>query len=460
MAALFNGLFGGPKSAQTPISSADDADFADFAGAPDPSPASIPPGAASPAIAQVANPTSGSFAVPYTRWYRIWERASPSDFYQELFILPFVLLVVFVHVWGTRKNKRKAKGWITAHAPVLEREFAVVGFGGRKAPSLDDVQSSGLTKALGSDELVIPEELLKEKTAQEYSTYATGRQNVAFVDIKLSLFKRYNPIYLMGEYVVSFFFDSIPTPVERMEATLYAFDGKEKDLVPVPGGKQGQEIIETRSKGTNSSYDGFVWAVVNKEVMRRLRDDRYDVSLTSTKDHAKLPSWATVMTESAEVSELLVTPELIKVVEEAGDALEYLIVTDQPLDKPNKLNETIPKKRISLSLKLSSSPTTYSTTLPLFTHFLRLPDTLVQSAHFRPEVTRRLKATREEEIRKLKRVDEDEKAEERKVEGDKKKRELRDSRLKGMSAEEQRKFLDKEREKESRKSSKKMTKKA
>lgn len=245
-------------------------------------------------------------------------------------------MVVALHLWGTRKNKRKANGWIRAHAPVLEKEFAVVGFGGRKRPSLEDVQSSGLAKALTSDELVVPTELLKEKTAQEYSSYATGRQNVAFMDVKISLYKRYNPLYLLGEYLLSFFFDSMPTPVERMEATIYAFDGKEKDLVPVPGGKQGQEIIETRSRGGNSGYDGFVWAIVNKEVMRRLRDDRYDVSLTSTKDHPKLPSWATVMSESAEVTELLITPELVKAVEAAGEALEYLIVTDQPLDKPTK----------------------------------------------------------------------------------------------------------------------------
>lgn len=392
--------------------------------------------------------------------------------------------MVLVHLWGTRKNKRKAKAWITAHAPVLQKEFAAVGFGGRKAPSVDDVQSTGLAKALSSNDLVIPEELLKERTAQEYVTYATGRQNVAFVDITLSLFKRYNPLYLMGEYVLSFFFDSIATPTERMEATAYAFDGKEKELVPVPGGKQGQEIIESRSKGSNSTYDGFVWAVVNKDVMRRLRDDRYDVSLTSTKDHARLPTWATVMSESAEVSDLLITQDLIKAIEKAGDAtFEYLIVSDQPLDKPTKyvsiqtpavsersnanestprLNDTVPKKRITLSLKLpaSSTPTGHAATLPIFTHFISLPDLLVSSAHFRPEVTRRIKATRDEEIRKLKRVDEDEKAEERRSEGDRKKKELRDSRLKGMSADEQRKFLEKEREKENRKSNKKMTRKA
>lgn len=365
MAGLFNGLFGGSKSAQTPISTVDDAgdsdrrafkesscrtvanenvpliDFADFAGAPDPIPIPISSIPASASVAQAAIPTSNTFTVPYTKWYRVWERTSPRDFYQELFILPFIAVVVLVHLWGTRKNKRKAKAWITAHVPVLEKEFAVVGFGGRKAPSVDEVvQSTGLAKALSSNDLVIPEELLREKTAQEYVTYATGRQNVAFVDITLSLFKRYNPLYLMGEYVLSFFFDSMATPTERVEATAYAFDGKEKELVPVPGGKQGQEIIESRNKGSNSTYDGFVWAVVNKDVMRRLRDDRYDVSLTSTKDHPRLPTWVTVMSESAEVSDLLVTPDLIKAVEEAGDAFEYLIVSDQPLDKPTKYVST------------------------------------------------------------------------------------------------------------------------
>ena len=274
--------------------------------------------------------------ITYTKWYKVWERTSPSDFYQEAIILPFIVLLVGLHAWGRSKNKRKAKGWITAHAPVLEKEFALVGFGGRKAPTVDDVQSSGLLQAMTSDDLVIPTELLKEKTAQEYTTYATGRQNVAFVDVKVSLFKRYNPVTFLLELALSFFFDSIRSPVERMEATSYAFDGKEKDLIPVQNQRE-QETMEARVKGLQSSYDGFVWAVVNKDGMRQLRDERYDISLTTTKDHPKLPPWATVMSESAEITELLLTPELTKAVEQAGDAaFEYLIVTDQPIDKPQK----------------------------------------------------------------------------------------------------------------------------
>ena len=87
-----------------------------------------------------------------------------------------------------------------------------------------------------------------------------------------------------------------------------------------------------------------------------------------------------------------------------------------------------------------------------------MPDQLA-SSHFRSEVTRKIRTTREDEQRKLKKASEDEKAEERKLEGDKKKKEMRDGKLKGMSAEEQRKFLEKERERTGKRQEKKMSKK-
>lgn len=271
----------------------------------------------------------------YTKWYRIWERSSPSDFYAEAVILPFVVVIIGLHIWGRRLNKRKAKGWIKAHAPVLKKEYALVGFGGRKEPTVDDVQSSGLAKSVTSDDLVIPDELLKEKTAQEYVTYATGRQNVAFTDFKVTLYKRYNPATLLVESLLSFLFDTIRGPVEKMEATSYVFDGREKDLVPARS-QQQLEAIEEQAKSKSSVYDQFVFAVVHKDLMRTVREDRYDISLTSTKDHASLPTWATTMSESAAITDQLLTSDLAKAVEEAGDNFEYLIVTDQPIDKPAK----------------------------------------------------------------------------------------------------------------------------
>lgn len=127
-----------------------------------------------------------------------------------------------------------------------------------------------------------------------------------------------------------------------------------------------------------------------------------------------------------------------------------------------RLNEAAPHKRLILSLRLpsSTSASAYSSTLPLFEYFLHLPDLLVSAAHFRPEVTRKIRTTREEETKKLKKADEGEKAEERRLEAEKRKKEMRDTRLKGLSAEEQRKFLEKEREKGQKKQEKKMSRKA
>lgn len=294
-------------------------EFADFVQAPQPSPASI--------LGESSTPAAAPSAVPYTKWYRVWERTSPKDFIQEGLVLPFIILIVVFHLWGTRKNRRKAKEWAQAHAPALRNEFAVVGFGG--------VQRSAAGSEKEKDEATTPElasvdDLLKERSPQEFISYATGRQNVAFVDVGVKLPKRYNPVTYWMDFVFSFFFESWPAPTERVEATAYAFDGKEKDVVPVPA-KDTSSL-----KVNNSTYDGFIWAVVHKNCMRKFRQDRYDASLTFTKDHAKLPSWVTIMTESAEITDALLTPELIQAIEQAGHDFEYLIVTDQPIDKPLK----------------------------------------------------------------------------------------------------------------------------
>ena len=163
----------------------------------------------------------------------------------------------------------------------------------------------------------------------EYASYATGRQNVAFMDVKLSLMKRFNPLVLFPEFVIGFLFETYPMPEDSVGATIYPFDGREAQIVPgVPG------ATELRSKDSKSSYDSFVWAIVNKNKMKELREERYDVSITFTKDHPKLPNWVTVMSESAEVTSALLTNELVEAVNKAGDLFDYLIITDQPVEKP------------------------------------------------------------------------------------------------------------------------------
>ncbi|KAF2482819.1 hypothetical protein BDY17DRAFT_325071 [Neohortaea acidophila] len=437
MALLVKQLYGlFNPSAPAPAAPADP-DFADFAAAPNPAApshasnafpgSSAAPTAAAGGLSSFISSPYGIQGRPYTKWYRVWERVTYKDFYQEFVILPILLVVVAVNVVGTQINKARMRAWAAAFVPLLEAEYAQVG------------QDKEAASSAGA-----PEQKLKQGKMSEWSTYATGRQNAAFTDVKISLHKRFNPLLWVFELVLSFLFESIPTPMERMLATTYVFDGKEKLMLP------------DATAGGNSSYDGFVWAVVHKDFMQQLRNDRYDLSLTATRDNAKLPEWATVMSESSEVTDALLTPELVKAIEQCGEDLEALIITDQPIDAPKKLNELVPRKRLTLTTKLPTTSTIPNLT-PLFTLYLRLPDTLVQTAHFRPEALRKIRATREEEQRKIKRLDEEEKAEERKSASDKAKKEERERKLKGMGAEEQRKFLEREKAEERKRGQKKNT---
>ncbi|KEZ44815.1 hypothetical protein SAPIO_CDS2929 [Scedosporium apiospermum] len=416
MASFLDNLRG--KSSEDAVPKAD-SDFADFGDAPvvaeDTSPA--PPGAAD----GLRTTPSGK---PYTKWYNVHERHSLSEFRLEGYILGIIAVLLVFHLIGSRRNRSKAKNFMAKHLPVLRREFAQVGFGG--------------------------ESQIREKSLFEFESYATGRQNVAFVDINLVMKKRFNPILGAAEFVLGSLFESVPAPKDAVDAALYPFDGKESKTVPtIPGSNE--------LKVEKSAYDGFVWAVVNKNNMQAIRDERYDASITFTKDNSKLPPWLTVMSESAEITDVLLTPELIKAAEKAGDLLEYLIITDQPVTKPTTLDETTPRKRIFLRYRLPSSDREYDDILPLFSYFLRLPDLLVKQAHFRPEVLRKIRVIREEAIAQIKKADEELKAEERNTERERAKKAKRDEQLKGMDAKTQKKFLEKEREKEFKRSQKKGT---
>lgn len=112
-----------------------------------------------------------------------------------MFLIPLILLAVLVHFWGASTNKRKARKWAAVHYPVLDSEFAMVGYHRTpKAEATVSPQDSGLLEnanKMGVESL--PDDVLKEMTAWEYQTYASGRQNVAFLDLKVILKRRMNP---------------------------------------------------------------------------------------------------------------------------------------------------------------------------------------------------------------------------------------------------------------------------
>ena len=124
-----------------------------------------------------------------------------------------------------------------------------------------------------------------------------------------------------------------------------------------------------------------------------------------------------------------------------------------------RLSEHTPRKRVTLELTLPSSGD-HEVLRRLVSAYIRLVDHLVASAHFRPEVLRKIKATRDDETRKLKRAIDEEGKEERELKLAEKKKAERDSKLRNMSAADQKKFLEKEREKERKDAMKKQSRKA
>jgi len=205
----------------------------------------------------------------------------------------------------------------------------MVGFDTRGRPNtLGQGGQDKLLSEAGVGKKGVPVNLiLQENSPTEFVMYATGRNNVAFVHVIISLMRRNNPMALVGEFLASFIFDAIPEPRDSVTVTLAPFDGGEQALLQA-GGK----------KGESSKFDNFIWALVNKKTMNKWREERYDLSLTMTRDWEGLPRWCSIMTEVKEIGDVVLTREVKEAVEQVGEdgGLEYLLVSDQRLEKPGK----------------------------------------------------------------------------------------------------------------------------
>lgn len=412
------------SSASIASAVASDDDFADYS-----TPSVAPAAAAEPSFSPLS--FASSTPAPASPWYAVWERHSLSEFKSEGWILFAMAVVVIAHIWGSKRNRAIATGFIATIAPVLSKEFSQVGFS-KQAKESEDVDADKIVKA---------------NSNQDFVSYATGRNNVAFLNTTIKLQRRNNPVAWFIEAALGFFFEALATTSnDSVTMILCPFDGAD----PTTNGKTN----------SNSKYDNFVWAIVNKKHMRRWREERYDLSLTRTSDWESLPNWLAVMGESKEIGDTCLYNELKEIVKECGSFLEFLLVSDMPKEKPTKLSELTPRKRITLELTLPPSSVAPETVQRLVQAFIRLADHLAANAHFRPEVLRKVKATREDETRKLKKAIEEETKEERELKLAEKKKELRDAKLRSMSAAEQKKFLEKEREKERKDAMKKQSRKA
>jgi len=212
----------------------------------------------------------------------------------------------------------------------------------------------------------------------------------------------------------------------------------------------------------------FVWAVVAKDELLSIKDDRWDLTFTRTSENPKLPPTLSVMSEFADVTDNLLKPfgsfSLSAALSDPA-ILPYfrsLSVTDQPRDRPATGPLATPEREKHVILSLTAPPPSRAAaTAPLVAAAFAFIDCL-SKVSLRPETRIKLKKTREDLDRNLKdEAQSDKKEEATQALEDKKaaKRKAEEERVSRLSAVEQKKVIERERKRSIRKQQGKVVRK-
>ncbi|KAG6817423.1 hypothetical protein H0H87_009068 [Tephrocybe sp. NHM501043] len=293
-----------------------------------------------------------------------------------------------------------------AYLPLLEKQFS------------KPLGKNGLTKDGNSD----------------FYTFSTGRRNVASLHTVFTLRPRHDPFQYIFQFV----------------RTLIDLHYRPKD-----------DVTLDFKLALGALTQEFVWAIVAKDELLSIKNDRWDLTFTRTSELPSLPTLS-VMSEFADVTDNLLKPALVAALRDPK-VLPYfrsLSVTDQPRQRP--LSPLPPNKRqkhVVLSLALPASRV--EDAADLVAAIFPFIDGL-NAINLRPETKLKLKKTREELDKSLKADSEREKKEEEEQAAEDKKaakRRLEQERIAKLPAAEQQKILEKERKRQLRKSQGKVTRK-
>ncbi|KIK68153.1 hypothetical protein GYMLUDRAFT_36991 [Collybiopsis luxurians FD-317 M1] len=329
------------------------------------------------------------------RWK--WLTFRPAYFYKEAFLLAVLLFYVAFFFVGQAINSRKAEKCVKVYQDVLASQF-----------------SSPYVRGLVRD------------GHSDFFTFSTGRRNVASL----------HTIFKLRPY-----HDFLQTAYQTVWSLV--------DLQYNP-----RNVLQFDFKLLPSALPhDFVWAIVDKDELKKIRDDRWDLTFTKTSDHNALPSNLTAMSEFADVTDsILKNNPILDALKDPKIAPYFrsLSVTDQPRERPSKLSA--PEKHVILDL-VCPSPSHAADCLALINALFPFVDSLSKIS-LRPETKNKLKKAREtfektlkveaEQAKKeeLEQAREDQKAAKRKAE---------EERISKLSAAEQQKILERERKRSIRK---------
>ncbi|GAA6019270.1 hypothetical protein JCM10207_005060 [Rhodosporidiobolus poonsookiae] len=358
-----------------------------------------------------------------TEWKLGPFKIRPSQMKMEGVMLAVLTTYLVATVLGRKANARRAKKWFAANEEVYRREFAGVGLGKDKLFALD-----------GGDEAV---------------SYATGRRGVEYVwtKVRVGAHDVVARLYNIGRSIADYSYDS--------GAEKVVLDFKLAPPQATPGAL-------------------FCFAVVKREILKSIRDDRWDLrTFTTTSEYPSLSPSLIALTESGDItSAMLKDPEtgLADALKEGAEGLEYfesLVITDMPVEEPSETKPTLPVNDFHLVLTLRLPPSSQSAaTQPWIELACNIADMINGKPKLIPESAvsklkkRRtdalnvlLKPLKEEEAERAKEAKEDALALKRKMEADR-----RDAQMAKMSPAERVKFQQKEDEKQRKKDMRKQTK--
>lgn len=337
----------------------------------------------------------------------IVERITTYDWTKEALLAAFTVVYLFLHYYGASVNKKKVTKWIESQRAGLEAQFAQVGTHHPK----------------GKDYVADSHEM--------YTTYASGRVNVSYMKAVMRMRPRQNLILYVMEFFMSIFMPTLVDAKEVIQVTI------------VPNGDTSKKI------------DPAIFAIVNKEGMQQSREESYYLSLTRTNESPKLPVELVFMTESGEISDHLYSSELEAAVKTPGatKVLQFLALTDQPVDRPLTPEEAVPKPQVALALNFPTNAEEEAATAAIINATVNLVDAVAKAGRWRPEVARKIKTTRDNEVKKIQKAIDEKKAEE----AAQAKAEAKRAQQAKLSPAEQRKLEQKEREKDLRRQQKKGT---
>lgn len=240
-----------------------------------------------------------------------------------------------------------------------------------------------------------------------FVSFATGRSSIDSIQPKVHLRARYNPMGLFFKFFMRYFLNQLN--FKELDEFI--------EIVIKPNGV----YVATENANVNSNAKEilenfkFITAIVNKNVMSKVRDDYYFLSLTHVSENPSLPKEYVFMSEVNQLNEFFYNyisdkKSFNKILIDAKNFLNFMSFTDLPSEKPETVAEFTKKNEpvVIINCKVANGKKDLSTLNKLIESCVEVIDgytmDLVQKRDqfiVKPELLKKIKNFRQEELRKI-----------------------------------------------------------